>query len=554
MKTRDYRRLAAGAALDALRRAGDVLGPVTSVKVDGEDVALDVAREAFGKARAGAADAARGGPLARSVDASAGRAARSMSGMVDSFQASVREGPIGKLITPERQRALRERMKIDPERVSSKTIVEVRFATGHREPFAVEAVNLGATLTLQRASLAAEAASTIVPIVGPVFPAATALACFAGAASAAVRGDWPQVKAMTATATKQALLTGAGLLPIEPITPLAAVVDARNLEALKREPTVAQVVHLGTGRTPDGLPIVPESVPRLALSRSVRRLLADALPAHADGSPAARAAFLRAVSMLEKSGALEKPSARTLSELVEEWGGFTDLAKWRTLLAQAHDRRTAVATGGLRHAVSKLAKRVSPEVQPELDRLFSGKALRHKRLSDVDRTNVLRILAAHADRPDFATICRSVGRLLESSAFRSPRLVGDQREVDTRLRMLRLISTLAELSHDAEPETAQRARASLDTLLSGRLDWDLTAVQAKRAPIGGFERHDPPAWRAWWPGTGPRVSLDPRLVGVKPTRVSAPTQRKLVLDAVEAALAAPWQAAEERRVRGSASG
>ena len=538
MKAQRYRQIAAGAVVAALEEAGRQLGPIDKIEVDGVKVDASEALAVYKAEQSKAEEHRGGGKIAQTVDLITGRTAGSLAKAVDSFSRRTERLPFQRVIPKRQIASLTKKVKLDPERVSKKSMVEVRFADGRIEPFAVEALNVAATFKLQRASLLSATGGAIVPIVGAAIPAATALSCFTAAVVAVAQGDMPTASASAASGAKQVILTGTALLPFEPITPLAAVVDAKNLETLKAHPTVANIVHLGESPlTEDGQPILPRRIPNLHMRPAIRVLLISAIPEAPDKSGEAQEDFLTRLEVLRKTGSVRDRDAQTLRTMLEEWGGFADPELFRKALNEAtspNPKAQVEAQPDYDKVTQDVFNRLEGNraALKALEQLVADPAYQSVRVASQDRTSVLRQIAAYGDGPSATAVARAVHALIKTKSFQRPARTDAaprrKAEQKTRRRMLRMVGAIADMSVRGTDEDRTKAHNALQLLTGDKVRWSFDLAVKSR---DNFDVTAPPRYFGvvQLPGAAPRFALNRGLVAPNNTRVSDRGQQKRLL-------------------------
>lgn len=231
MKTDRLRNIAAGKVLDTLGKDAKV----DSIQVDGKNVDLDAARAAIAAAEHEAARPPS--PAESKLD----KFTDKLQGKVDDMTASLAKTKAG--------RAINAILQSDPEKVTSRAVVDVRMANGTSFSVHVDVVDPRWTAFLQKCSLTAELGS-LVPIVGTLGLAGASIASLIGSLIAYTVGDKALGSAMLRTSAKHLALAGADIVPVlgDAAAAIAAVIDSGNLKGARGAgaPSVAQIVDLAS--------------------------------------------------------------------------------------------------------------------------------------------------------------------------------------------------------------------------------------------------------------------------------------------------------------------
>lgn len=224
--------IAAGAVIEKVRRDGGA--DIERVVIDGKDVDLRKARAAFAAAAAvpTAETAEDPGRLEQLLD--------KLEGKVDGFEDRLDRSRMGHVVA----NALRK----DPERVTSRSVVEIDLADGTTLSVPVEVLHRNATAALQKASLGTSIIAML-PLVGQLARAGTALISGVAALVTLAIGKRHLAAALGSTALKHVTLTGIGFVPLVSnlAGSLAIVGDRTDLKELRRPATVEDTVNLGGG-------------------------------------------------------------------------------------------------------------------------------------------------------------------------------------------------------------------------------------------------------------------------------------------------------------------
>ncbi len=223
------RNIAAGKVLETLGKDAKV----DSIKVDGKDVDLDAAKAALADAER--VTASEDGGIVAKLD----KFTDKLQSKVDDMQASLAKSKPG--------RAINRVLQSDPEKVTSRAVVDVTLANGTSFSVRVDVVDPRWTGFLQKCSLTAELGS-LVPIVGTLGLASASVASFIGSLVAYTLGDKALGSAMLKTSAKHLILAGADVIPFlgDAAAAIAAVIDSSNLKNARAAPSVAQIVDLAS--------------------------------------------------------------------------------------------------------------------------------------------------------------------------------------------------------------------------------------------------------------------------------------------------------------------
>lgn len=217
--------IAAGKVLDTLGKGAKV----ASVSVDGTAIDVDEARAAFA--------AATKPSVPPEVSGVAGQLLDKLEADLGKLEDKLRSTGIGNKIA--------DFVRNDPERVAGTVSVDIKLANGEQLHIPVHVVDVRASAFLQRLSMFTEAAA-LLPIVGQLASAATALASAVASVVAYALGERHVGDALLRTAGKQVVMVGVGFVPLlsSATSALAAVVDRGDARRV-RAASVADVVNLG---------------------------------------------------------------------------------------------------------------------------------------------------------------------------------------------------------------------------------------------------------------------------------------------------------------------
>lgn len=146
-------------------------------------------------------------------------------------------------------------VKQRPETVKRRFDVEVKLGP-HTFSVAVDVVDARASTWLHRTVLGVDvvAMTPFIPFLGLAVRGGASLVAFTAALVARGVGAAPVADSLQATARKQLILGGFEAAPIPGLSTgsalAAAIANGQNLVALRRSPTVAEVVSLGTPGAP----------------------------------------------------------------------------------------------------------------------------------------------------------------------------------------------------------------------------------------------------------------------------------------------------------------
>jgi len=217
----------------AIRSAIKDLGPderVSSLKVNGKDVSLDEVMSA--EVDAAGVDPKEPGRITRKANEIIDK----LELKIDKFDAKLEGGGW-------RQKALVV-LKSNPERVTRKATLELTLESGGTLRLPLDTIDRKATLKLEKMSRGAEMLA-IMPLLGKLVPALTALGSGIASVTARARGDDALADATRKTANKHLVLTGLNFVPGlgEAACAMAAVNDHREVSRL-RSVTAEEVTNL----------------------------------------------------------------------------------------------------------------------------------------------------------------------------------------------------------------------------------------------------------------------------------------------------------------------